>query len=149
MQVYKNDQSFGPPFKFSALLWSNNTGDKYIYTPKLPCEERFPSRMAFSVYDLVRVTCQSRSQFFIYAISLGVQNKATTRQDISHANEIINANSHAREKPLLAGSRAEVNGSYGNNNNNDDCPRRDFARKAKSRGGTLVTRAYIKESTYS
>ena len=29
------------------------------------------------------------------------------------------------------------------------CPRRDFARKAKSRGGTLVTRAYVKESTYS
>ena len=28
-------------------------------------------------------------------------------------------------------------------------PRRDFAQKAKSRGGTLVTRAYIKESTYS
>ena len=30
-----------------------------------------------------------------------------------------------------------------------DCPRRDFAQKAKSRGGTPVTRAYIKESTYS
>ena len=29
------------------------------------------------------------------------------------------------------------------------CPRRDFVQKAKSRGGTLVTRAYIKESTYS
>ena len=29
------------------------------------------------------------------------------------------------------------------------CPRRDFAQKAKSRGGTLVTRAKIKESTYS
>ena len=31
----------------------------------------------------------------------------------------------------------------------DYCPSRDFAQKAKSRGGTLVTRAYIKESTYS
>ena len=31
----------------------------------------------------------------------------------------------------------------------DYCPRRDFAQQAKSRGGTLVTRAYIKESTYS
>ena len=30
-----------------------------------------------------------------------------------------------------------------------NCPRRDFAQKTKSRGGTLVTRAYIKESTYS
>ena len=30
-----------------------------------------------------------------------------------------------------------------------DCPRRDFAQKAKSQGGTLVTHAYIKESTYS
>ena len=29
------------------------------------------------------------------------------------------------------------------------CPRRDFAQKAKFRGGILVTRAYIKESTYS
>ena len=29
------------------------------------------------------------------------------------------------------------------------CPRRDFDQKAKSRGGTLATRAYIKESTYS
>ena len=29
------------------------------------------------------------------------------------------------------------------------CPRRDFAQKAKSRRGTLVTCAYIKESTYS
>ena len=29
------------------------------------------------------------------------------------------------------------------------CHCRDFAQKAKSRGGTLVTRAYIKESTYS
>ena len=29
------------------------------------------------------------------------------------------------------------------------CPCRDFAQKAKSRGGTLVTRAYINESTYS
>ena len=29
------------------------------------------------------------------------------------------------------------------------CPRRAFAQKTKSRGGTLVTRAYIKESTYS
>ena len=29
------------------------------------------------------------------------------------------------------------------------CPRRDFAQEAKSLGGTLVTRTYIKESTYS
>ena len=29
------------------------------------------------------------------------------------------------------------------------CPRRDFAQKANSWGGTLVPRAYIKESTYS
>ena len=31
----------------------------------------------------------------------------------------------------------------------DNCTRRDFAQKAKSRGGTLVTREYIKDSTYS
>ena len=29
------------------------------------------------------------------------------------------------------------------------CSRMDFVQKAKSRGGTLVTRPYIKESTYS
>ena len=29
------------------------------------------------------------------------------------------------------------------------CPRRDFTQKVKSRGGTLLTRTYIKESTYS
>ena len=34
-------------------------------------------------------------------------------------------------------------------NSVSSCPSRDFAQKAKSRGGTLVTRAYIKESTYS
>ena len=31
----------------------------------------------------------------------------------------------------------------------NNCPRRDFAQKAKSRGGTLVTRAYIKGNAYS
>ena len=30
-----------------------------------------------------------------------------------------------------------------------NCPRIDFAQKAKSRGGTSLTRVYIKESTYS
>ena len=42
----------------------------------------------------------------------------------------------------LIGSMARAN-SFG------FCPRRDFAKKAKSRGGTLVTRAYNKDSTYS
>ena len=32
---------------------------------------------------------------------------------------------------------------------NNYCPHRDFAQKAKSRGGTLVTHVYIKESTYN
>ena len=31
----------------------------------------------------------------------------------------------------------------------NNCPRRDIDQKAKSREGTLETRAYIKESTYS
>ena len=34
-------------------------------------------------------------------------------------------------------------------NSASSCPCRDFAQKAKSPGGSLVTRAYIKESTYS
>ena len=38
---------------------------------------------------------------------------------------------------------------YRYNFENYSCPRRHFAKKAKSRGGTLVTRAYIEESTYS
>ena len=31
----------------------------------------------------------------------------------------------------------------------NDCPHRDFAQKAKSRGGSLVACMYIKETTYS
>ena len=32
-----------------------------------PCEQRFLSCMAFSVYEVVRVACQSRSCFVLYA----------------------------------------------------------------------------------
>ena len=45
----------------------------------LPCEQKFLSCMAFSVYEVIRVACLSRT------------------------NDFVNAKSHAREKPLLAG----------------------------------------------
>ena len=53
---------------------------------------------------------------------------------------------------LQACGLADTFGTHGDTvrgGGGDNCPRRDFAQKAKSRGGTLVTRVYIKESTYS
>ena len=47
--------------------------------------------MGFSVHEVIRVSCLSRDV-----------NKPTTRQT-RHANDFVNAKSHAREKPLLAG----------------------------------------------
>ena len=49
------------------------------------------SCMAFSVYEVIRVSCLSRS-WFVYV----------TRQT-RNANDFVNAKTHAREKPLLAG----------------------------------------------
>ena len=46
-----------------------------------------------------------------------------------------------RTRPVILALSSHIISSY--------CPRRDFAQKAKSRGDTLVTRAYINESTYS
>ena len=68
-----------------------------LYT-ELPshCEQRFLSGMAFSVYEVVPVACQSRIWFCLSPTS------ATTRQT-SYANDLVNAKSLAREKPLLAG----------------------------------------------
>ena len=40
-------------------------------------------------------------------------------------------------------------GNHRERGGGDNCPRRDFAQRAKSQGGILVTHAYIKESTYS
>ena len=51
------------------------------------CEQRFLTCMAFSVYEVVRVACQSRS------------DKRLT----DDANEFVKAKSHTKEKPLLAG----------------------------------------------
>lgn len=44
--------------------------------------------MAFGVYEVVCVTCLSRS-WFVYTTS--------------HANDFVNAKCHEREKPLFAG----------------------------------------------
>ena len=62
--------------------------------------------MAFSVYEVIRVSdaCRKVGLFYV-SLAWGV-NKVTTRQT-SHANDFVNKNakSHAREKPLLAGYR--------------------------------------------
>ena len=52
-----------------------------------PREQRFLTCMAFSVYEIVRVACHSRS------------DKRLT----DDANEFVNAKTHTKEKPLLAG----------------------------------------------
>ena len=52
-----------------------------------PCEQRFLTCMALSVYEVVRVACHSRS------------DKRLT----DDANEFVNAKTHTKEKPLLAG----------------------------------------------
>ena len=44
----------------------------------LPCEQKFPSCMAFSVYEVVRVACQSR-RCLVFIRPWGVQDKPTTR----------------------------------------------------------------------
>ena len=51
-----------------------------------PCEQRFLTCMAFSVYEVVRVAFQSSS------------DKRLT----DDANEFVNAKSHSKQKPLLA-----------------------------------------------
>ena len=66
----------------------------------VPYKQRFLSGMALSVNKVIRVACQSHSWFVL--CTLGGVNKLTTRQT-SHANDFVNAKSHAREKPLLAG----------------------------------------------
>ena len=53
--------------------------------------------MVFSVYEVVRVACLSRRLFFITG------RKQTSYATDEHANDFLNAKSHAREKPLLAG----------------------------------------------
>ena len=53
----------------------------------IPCEQRFLFCMGFSVYEFVRVVCQS----------------LVTTRVTSDAYDFINAKSHAREKSLLAG----------------------------------------------
>ena len=64
------------------------------------------SCMAFSVYEVVRVTNACRKVGLFMFLRPGGINKVTTRQT-SHANDFVDKNtkSHAREKPLLAGYR--------------------------------------------
>ena len=64
------------------------------------------SCMAFSVYEVIRVSNACRKVGLFMFLRLGGVNKVTTRQT-SHANDFVNKNakSHGREKPLLAGYR--------------------------------------------
>ena len=52
--------------------------------------------MAFSVYEVVRAACLSRSWFV-------TGRKQTSYATDEHANDFLNSKSYAREKPLLAG----------------------------------------------
>ena len=45
----------------------------------VPCEQRFLSCMAFTVYEIVRVACQSRS-WFVYAAGCKQTNYATDKR---------------------------------------------------------------------
>ena len=45
----------------------------------VPCEQRFLSCMAFSVYEVVRVACQSRG-WFVYALGYKQTNSVLDRQ---------------------------------------------------------------------
>ena len=66
--------------------------------------------------------------------------------------ELIEINRGMIVKKWYKTSHQKSNKSDIDNQSADEshiCPRRDFAQKANSRGGTLVTRAYIKDSTYS
>ena len=63
------------------------------FTCQLPCEQRFFPCMDFKSFAWL--VCR------VVGFSQGV-NKPTTRET-THANDFVNAKSHAREKPLLAG----------------------------------------------
>ena len=67
--------------------------------------------MAFSVYEVIRLACLCVVGLSeVCPRSRGV-NKPTMRQ-ASHANDFVNAKSHAREKPLLAGYRKRPFASF-------------------------------------
>ena len=51
-----------------------------------------------SIDEVVRITCQSRSWFVLFRAYETNQLRDSVK---SHAIEVVNAKSHAREKPLL------------------------------------------------
>ena len=69
----------------------------------LPCEKRFFSCMAFSVYEVIRVACLSRGWFVYNPCLFLTASNQTNYAQASHANDFVNAKSHARKKPLLVG----------------------------------------------
>ena len=58
--------------------------------------------MAFRAYEVVRVACESRSCFVLYAPGETGLKQTNYATGVSHAN-YVSSKSHAREKPLLAG----------------------------------------------
>ena len=82
--------------KYVPGKWSRFLNVSFKIELAAPCEQRFLSCMAFSVYEVVGVACQSRSWFVLYT------PKPTTRLT-TDANDFVNAKSHEREKPLLTG----------------------------------------------
>ena len=83
----------------SRWIWCLQRNANYFLT----CEHTFLSFMAFSVYGVVHVACLSHMWLGFSETTSGVlQRYASTRQK-SYSNDFVNAKSHAREKPLLAG----------------------------------------------
>ena len=61
----------------------------------VPCEQRFLSCMAFSVYEVIRVACPSHS-WFVYSTWTGTNPGQTNYAQTSQANDFVNTKSHAR-----------------------------------------------------
>ena len=80
-----------------------------IFTTVLAFQRTLPAEVSSLAWlltigacEVVHQACLSRGYFFFTPSEKGGANKLTTRQK-SPANDFINAKSHARQKPLLAG----------------------------------------------
>ena len=58
--------------------------------------------MAFSVYGVVHVACLSHMWLGFSETTSGVLQRYASTLQKSYSSDFVNAESHAREKPLLA-----------------------------------------------
>ena len=91
---------------FSLAIWISSLHTSFGLTKmiqarkQLPCKQRFLSGMSFSVYE-----SRSRGLSGLFSRSVYAPrdvNKPTMRLS-SDANDLVNAKSHSRKEPLLAG----------------------------------------------